>query len=891
MKAQTFSPRREGGLVCYVKEGIKYSDTKFKHLNTSSKNIEMMWIKVSLENVRPIVIVNVYRPPQGDHAKGCECISEAFERANLKDNTDVFLLGDFNVNFKDKSTPAYRELDFSTKALGLKQLIKFPTRTTFREGALSESTLDLIFSNSEYLSEPRPLDFNVSDHVGILVTRKKTPVKSKKITFKGRSYRAYDKGVFQNNLVNADWREFYDNEDPNWLWDFMYNVILEKIEPMCPMKEFKVAEFKEIWMTNEAIEAIKDKERALNRARRTRSEEDWFEARAVRNRVGRDIENLRANYLKTQQEAHMADPKKFWKNVASVIPGKKGDQGNIWLKNEEGEDVDFSKTAAYINEFFTNIGPKLASKHKCQWRYFGTEVPDSIEVFQASQEEVLKLCKDIEVMKASGIDKLSSNICKDAFLVLSHQLTYMFNCSLNSALFPDKWKVAKVISLFKGGDRENVGNYRPVSLLPLPGKLLERIVHKRITEFWETNNFLTSDQGGFRKGHSTVATIADLTDELFMQINKGNTTLATFFDLRKAFDTVNMGILKKKLEKSGIRNTVLRWCSNYLTNRFQCTYANGVTSDMLPVTCGVPQGSVLGPLFFLVFVNDVQGALDECGIKLYADDTVLYQSGINCEEAVVNLQGSVNKFANWCEVNSLTINISKTKTMAFGSRQKVKRAKGGTIKLGGEVLKQVPSYKYLGLILDSTLNYNLHVNQVIRTVLHKLMLLSKMKKYLRDDTALSIYKAMVLPYFDYADVIFDRALYKDIDKLQRLQNRCLKICMGKDRRSGTDAVHKLANVPFLKDRRRAHVMNFMYGRKSNVHLLNRREIRTRAHDAPLFNVIIPRCEAFKRSVGYSGAVGWNELPPNVRNLNTLVEFKNLQKKKMLNPLSRIQVIG
>ena len=133
-----------------------------------------------------------------------------------------------------------------------------------------------------------------------------------------------------------------------------------------------------------------------------------------------------------------------------------------------------------------------------------------------------------------------------------------------------------------------------------------------------------------------------------------------------------------------------------------------------------------------MFVNDVQGALVECGIKLYADDTVLYQSGINCEEAVVKLQESVNKFANLREINSLTINICKTKTMAFGSRQKVKRAKGGTIRLGGEGLKQVPSYKYLGLILDSTLNYNLHVNQVIRTVLHKLMLLSKMKKYLRD---------------------------------------------------------------------------------------------------------------------------------------------------------------
>ena len=174
-----------------------------------------------------------------------------------------------------------------------------------------------------------------------------------------------------------------------------------------------------------------------------------------------------------------------------------------------------------------------------------------------------------------------------------------------------------MIPLFKGGDREQVGNYRHVSLLPLPGKMLEKIVHKRITEFWETNDFLSKDQGGFRKGFSTVATIADLTDDLFVQINKGNTTLATFFDLRKAFDTVNTNILKRKLEKSGVRNQVLQWCADYLSNRSQCTFVNGTTSGLLPVTCGVPQGSVLGPLFFLVYVNDIQGAFDECGIILY----------------------------------------------------------------------------------------------------------------------------------------------------------------------------------------------------------------------------------------------------------------------------------
>ena len=231
------------------------------------------------------------------------------------------MLGDFNINYKEKANPAFKELDFITKALSLRQLISNPTRTMFRDGLPTETIIDLLFTNSEHVRETGVLDLNISDHLGIWATRKKTRVKYNKIDFKGRSYKNYRKEDFQENLRNANWDGFYNNENPNWLWDYMYNVILDNIETMCPIKTFKVDEFKEVWMTNEAIEAIRDKDRALIRARRTGREDDWAEARRLRNKVGRDIENLRADYLKNQQEANRDDPKKFLKNIASVIPG------------------------------------------------------------------------------------------------------------------------------------------------------------------------------------------------------------------------------------------------------------------------------------------------------------------------------------------------------------------------------------------------------------------------------------------------------------------------------------------------------------------------------------------------------------------------------------------
>ena len=221
-------PKGGGGLVCYIKEGIKYSETKLRDNNVSCKELEMLWVRLYLDNVRPIVIVNVYyKPPQGSYVKCCELLSEAFERANLKDNTDIFMLGDFN---SDKTTPAYKELDFTTKALSLKQLIDIPTRPLVREGVITETILDLLFTNSEFVGESKLLDFILSDHLGILVTRKKTPVKINKVDFMGRSYRNYDRDTFQENLINSDWEEFYRNNDQNWLWDFMYKIILDNIE-------------------------------------------------------------------------------------------------------------------------------------------------------------------------------------------------------------------------------------------------------------------------------------------------------------------------------------------------------------------------------------------------------------------------------------------------------------------------------------------------------------------------------------------------------------------------------------------------------------------------------------------------------------------------------------
>ena len=242
--------KKGGGLACYVRKGLKYSDTKHENLNISCRDLEMQWVSINLANVRPIVVVNIYRPPQGDYKECCNLITEAFMNANLKDNTEIYLLGDFNINYDDKKSSTFRELDFTTRALGLTQLICEPTRVTFREGVASETKIDLVFSNSEIISCADVLNINISDHKAVMVTRKKKHSPPTKVKFKGRSYKNYVKEDFQESLTETNWEDFYTLRDPNLLWEFMENIILSKVDQVCPLKTFNVNNSREPWITN-----------------------------------------------------------------------------------------------------------------------------------------------------------------------------------------------------------------------------------------------------------------------------------------------------------------------------------------------------------------------------------------------------------------------------------------------------------------------------------------------------------------------------------------------------------------------------------------------------------------------------------------------------------------
>ena len=871
--------KKGGGVCMYIKKSIQTSDINLRHLNMSSVDIEIQWVTVKKENNRKMHIANVYRPPQGNIKKFLDYIRHCLNSFDDRSKQDIFVIGDINIDVKKKSDSNTKDLIQLMNSFGLKQYIDGITRY-----GRNSSCIDLIFSNSEYICNSGILDLNFSDHQAVFVSRKRTNSIKTKIEFTGRSYKNYKIIDFQEKLRNMEWIEYFGIEDPNECWDILYNRIIKILDGMCPEKIFNVKSYREEWMNKDIMEKILDKDKALKKAKSTNFELDWERARYLRNNVGKLVEKAKREHFQEEYENSKDDPKRFWRNIYDIIPKNKNNKSNIHLNDQDGKEVSITETATFINNYFTNIGPKLASKFNEKWKYFGKEIENSIEDIKVIEGYVFDFVKDINVGKSSGFKEISSECLRDALIVLIPQLSHIFKQSILTGKFPDKWKIGTIVPIFKGGNKEDVSNYRPVSLLPITGKIFEKILHYQIINFLDENEFLTNKQNGFRKNKSTLGSIVNFTSDIFESINNRKYTVAAFIDLKKAFDTVNHKILLEKLYLAGIRGNTLKLITDYLDNRFQKTISNGNISNFNRITCGVPQGSILGPLFFLIYINDLEGVLGGNNFHLYADDTVIYCMNDNVIMAEMELQKILNKFANWCAVNALTINTSKTKTMLFGSRNKIKNSYKPELFINNELLQLVPTFKYLGVHLDQTLNFNYHLETLKNNISFKLYMFSKIRRFMNEKCAIIVYKTMLLPFFDYCDIVYMFSGQNELSKLNRHHIRGMRICSNNGYHLEEKELYINCNLSTLNVRRKVHLRNFMFKLKnSEIYLENNDDVHvnTRLHDGPVFKVTHPNSEPIKRSVMYIGALEWNSLDADVRNIKDMANFKRTQKSWML----------
>ena len=289
---------------------------------------------------------------------------------------------------------------------------------------------------------------------------------------------------------------------------------------------------------------------------------------------------------------------------------------------------------------------------------------------------------------------------KDSFQALSDKLTYLYNFSIASAIFPDQWKEALVIPIPKTGSPTKLSNYRPISLLPLPGKILEKLVHTQFSFHLEENNTLSDNQFGFRKQRSTSHAILQVLNQVYTNINRSAITAAIYLDFSKAFNSVQHTTLLKKLERIDLGLNTISWVSSYLEGRRQRTLVNNVYSKFIPVEQGVPQGSLLGPLLNISYANYITEVITGSGFTFYADNIVLYTQKNNFAHATVQLQEDLTRISDWCSKIDIQINVEKTKAMFFGSRAKIESTELPVFHINEIVVERAKTYTYWGIKLD-----------------------------------------------------------------------------------------------------------------------------------------------------------------------------------------------
>jgi len=867
--------KKGGGVGMYISNKLTWDDMALSSLDSSDPDAEIIWVLIKFEKQRDIAVASVYRPPGGELGKCCERLEEVCAEAGNGGKRDIFIMGDFNVDYGGTGQQKAR-LNRMANVVGITQLIKEPTRIV----GTHRATLDLIFTNSCCVKTAGTRPWEASDHELVYVTRKKAKENKNTVKKMGRSYANYDKLVYTDKIKSKNWGFMEGDSNIDVKWAKFRGNMEEALDEMCPIKSLTVRASQDKWITKEILTMVSTKANLAFTLKTSHDPKDHQAYRLVRGKLANNVRAARSQYIKQLDNDCRGDPAKFWDNIHEVWPSGKGKEriDSIPLIDEQKEKLTQSEVAEAMNNHFTTIGPDLATKFSRQWENRTQQYQIKIGTTRATNKATIKLIKDIDTAKSTGMAHLSGKVVRDAFEAVPQHLTRMFNESLGQGIVPSEWKKATVVPIHKGGDRGAKGNYRPISLLPTPGKMLEKIVHRHVMEHLEANNLLNENQDGFRKNRSTTGTIARLTDKILKDRNNKKTTAAAFVDFTKAFDTVDHAILLEKLKIKGIHGQTLDWLANYLGERSQQTRIGEVLSQAANIKCGVPQGSVLGPLLFLVYIDDLKEWIAEDSINLFADDTVITDSNRDEGTAIKNLTAKLECLSEWCQVNKTTVNLGKTKVMLFTPGTKNPH-KIKPIRMGEASINQVEHYKYLGMVLDSKLTYQKCLADVIKKTSHKIWMLAKTRYLLTRKMALSIYKTMIRPYFDYADVVYMGGRGDQLAKLQRLQNRALKLCLGKEARTPTQAIHEEAKVTTLGDRREQHLLALAYQRAQATEYLKTAPRGTRGSSAPLLSTERGVSQAYGRSVEAMAGKAWNALPAQLRRLPSLEAFKRRVSKQ------------
>ncbi|CAF4833004.1 unnamed protein product [Pieris macdunnoughi] len=750
-----------GGVSIYVHNSLEHNLSESIYQDGNN----YLWVQLKRYKIEVGVI---YYPGNTNYNQFLEAYTQQLRRRRR-----AIVFGDFNTDLLTKNTKSKQYIELMNE-IGYTILNKISKKYSTRDSTTRKSILDHATTNliKDHFHMAL-IESSMSDHKHIYVELKTGKILKKEII----EYQAIDYEKLGKLTTTLGLDE--DNDD----YKILENSIIDHVNNCKIIKKKILNEPQKDWINNELISEINQRNKLWIKLKNMRDcETTKQEFEDYKNYVSKRIRDTKDAYYFQKFIKLKNNPKKMWNLVNDLAKNKTNTScGPSKIIINSIEITNKNNICEEFNRYFTGIGKILADEiPKTYHDNFSKALPSTKQstnlmiLEPCSSDEILKVINNLDTHCSAGLDGISTKSIKCIKDHIAKNLSKCFNKLLEIGEFPDSLKIAKVTPIFKSGSKTNTGNYRPISVLPIISKILEKILYNRLTKYLTSINFLFERQYGFRPKSNTLTATIDLITKIRTNIDNKNITLGVFIDLKKAFDTVSHKLLLQKLECIGIKGTALKIFQSYLKNRFQVVKIDNTQSKPLPIEYGVPQGSILGPLLFLIYINNLHEIGLNGHLTLYADDTCLFYFGSSIKDIFSRAQEDLNLLFTWFQYNLLTVNASKSCYIIFKSKNK-KVLPHDPLKINNTVIEEKNTEKYLGLRMDSGLTWNTQIEH-IRSKLCSLMgSLRHIARCIPRQVRYTIYNSLVKPHLLYLIEVWGSAAKT---KLINIQCRPLDLITG-----------------------------------------------------------------------------------------------------------------
>ena len=842
--------------------------------NLSEKDEEILWAHVQTKN--SFLLGVVYRTNYSlslEEDENGESIMERNIRKATEISNRIVIAGDFNTDVLNPVDKATKDLVKIYEEYSLTQQIKKVTRIDTRTG--KASLIDHIWTSPEIKVLSSGTSQGISDHFGtyIKINRLNVNQETKPPLKLFRNYKHYDPHAFdqdiQKELAKSKIESFINEENLDAATEELIKIIADTASNHAPLTLRKTVQSSTYipWMTKELASEIQIKNELLNDFFVTRDDFLKDQLKDLKNKITSLKFKLKKEWISEQLIKAGNDPLKLWQ-LYNYLTNRKNSENCI-----EPDNIDQEK-ADKFNDYFCKIGKSKNPTPDSDPSEPPENVPTEKLLFKPEKTETIgKLIDKLKLKTATGYDHIDVRLIKDLKKTLSPILVKIINLGYKVKKFPNCLKRATIKPIYKAEDHNQISNYRPIALLPIISKIFERAATDQLMDFLVENNLITKTQHAYLKNHSTVTCLAELINYIHKMLDNRLHTAIVKIDLSKAFDTINHQKLINKLNNLGLHENSLAWITSYLSNRTQKTKFKHFTSSEEPITTGVPQGSILGPLLFICYTNDFASNLDDiCKLLSYADDSTFVVTDTSPTNLKNKIKKSIETAQTWFTKNDMRINTDKTEILVF---KQTKIAIDMSIPILYNKtrirLKPKPFVEILGILIDDELTWDKQINRVKKISMNKTRNLHRINKMLPKQSRINMYNTIIAPAFDYCDVIYGGCTERNSKRLQIVQNFAVKSITGNRKHDSATPSFKELNFLKLKQRRKVHESVFIHKALTNNSSANLHQeyaqyvpkANTRNHSSGKLIIPTHNFSKFKKSPLYRTINTWNSIPTSI----------------------------